>query len=61
MYMVTGFKFTALSAVKSNPHITKDFKVVGKYVGGTSVIYLFKSNDKKQYRTVLSETFVKKL
>jgi hypothetical protein len=55
MFMVTGFKFTALSAAKSNPHITKDFEVVGKYVTGTCVIYLFKSNDKKMYRTVLSE------
>jgi hypothetical protein len=55
MYMVTGFKFTALSAAKSNPHITKDYEVVEKYDAGKSVIYLFKSNDKKQYRTVLSE------
>lgn len=55
MFIVTGFRFTALSAAKSNPLITKDFEVVEKYDAGTYVIYLFKSNDKKLYRTVLAE------
>jgi hypothetical protein len=55
IFMVTGFKFTALSAAKSNPNITKDFELVEKYDAGTTVIYLFKSNEKKLYRTVLSE------
>ena len=55
MFMVTGYRFTALSAAKSNSFITKDYKVIEKYNTGSPEIFLFKSDIKKAYRTVLSE------
>jgi len=53
--MVAGYRFTALSAAKSNSFVTNDFKLIEKYDTGSSAIFLFKSDAKKEYRTVLSE------
>lgn len=55
IFMVTGYRITALSAAKSNSFVTKDYKVIERYNTGSSEIFLFNSDVKKEYRTVLSE------
>lgn len=52
---IDGYRFTAVSAAKGNSFVTKDFELVEKLDAGSSVIFLFKSDEKKLYRTVLSE------
>jgi hypothetical protein len=55
IFQITGYRFTALSAAKSNSFVSKDFKVIEKFYAGPSAIFLFKSDEKELYRTVLSE------
>jgi hypothetical protein len=53
--IITGYRFTALSAAKSNSFVSRDFEVIEKYDTGSSVIFLFKSDEKELFLTVLSE------
>ena len=50
-----GYRFTALSAAKSNTFISKDAELMGQYDMGSSVLFLFKSDEEERYQTVLSE------
>ena len=50
-----GYRFTALSAAKSNTFISNDAELMGQYDIGSSVLFLFKSDEEERYQTVLSE------
>lgn len=51
----SGYRFTALSAAKSNTFLSKDAKLMEQHEIGSSSIFLFKSDKDQLYRTVLSE------
>lgn len=54
-FFISGYRFTALNAAKSNPLLSKDAKLMEKHNIGSSDIFLFKSDKKQLYQTVLSE------
>ncbi|ENH96919.1 hypothetical protein J416_08412 [Gracilibacillus halophilus YIM-C55.5] len=51
----SGYRFTAFSAAKSHDFLPVDADVVEQHDIGSSVIYLFKSDEEEMYHTVLSE------
>lgn len=55
IFVMSGYRFTALSAAKSNTFLSKDAELMEQYDTGSSVIFLFKSDEQKIYQTVLSE------
>ena len=55
IYFLGGYRFTALSAAKSNVYLPKDAQLMEQYDSDSSVIFLFKSDKEKMYRTVLAE------
>ena len=50
--MSGGYRFTPLAAAKANSFVTNDYELVGQYKNDSSIFYLFKSDEKHQYRTV---------
>lgn len=52
---LSGYRFTALSAAKSNVFLPEDAELMEQYDSGSSVIFLFKSDKEKMYHTVLAE------
>jgi hypothetical protein len=55
IFFISGYRFTALSAAKSNDFLSKDAKLIEQYDTDSSVIFLFKSDEAEMYQTVLSE------
>lgn len=55
IFLISGYRLTALSAAKSNDFLLKDAELMEQYHTGSSVIFLFKSDKKEIYQTVLSE------
>lgn len=55
IFFISGYRFTALSAAKSNSFLQKDAHMIEEYNTGSSVIFLFKSDEEELYQTVLSE------
>ncbi|MFS1519540.1 hypothetical protein V1503_24235 [Bacillus sp. SCS-151] len=55
IFFISGHRFTALSAAKSNSSLSKDAELLGEYEIGSSVIFLFKSDKEQLYRTVLTQ------
>ncbi|MGV2942004.1 hypothetical protein AB5I83_20550 [Mesobacillus sp. LC4] len=55
IFIISGYRFTALSSAKSNSFLSKDAELMEKYDTGTSVIFLFKSDKEEMYQTVHSE------
>jgi hypothetical protein len=54
MFFISGYRFTPLSAAKNNAFVEKDAEMIAEYKLGSSFIYLFKSEQEKMYRTVLT-------
>lgn len=52
---ITGYRFTAFSAAKSNSFVTRKDHLIGHYQFGNAQIFLFKNDNKKIYQTVLSK------
>ena len=52
VFIFGGYRFTPLAAAKANSFVTKDYELVGEYKNGSSIFYLFKSDEKQEYRTV---------
>lgn len=52
---ISGYRFTALSAAKNNAFLSKDAELMEQYDTGSSVIFLFKSDEEEIYHTLLSE------
>ncbi|ALC85335.1 hypothetical protein AM499_05540 [Bacillus sp. FJAT-22090] len=57
LFIISGYRFTALSAAKGNSILSKDAELVEEYDIGKSTIFLFKSNNEEIFQTVLSEKF----
>ncbi|WP_019244608.1 MULTISPECIES: hypothetical protein [Bacillus] len=55
IFFINGYRFTSLSAAKSNTSLAKDAELMEQYDTGSSVIFLFKSDGEEIYQTVLSE------
>lgn len=55
VFIVSGYRFSAKNAAKSNPYITKNYQLFASYKTGPFGIFLFKSNVNRMYRTVLSQ------
>ncbi|MDN4608131.1 hypothetical protein [Sporosarcina highlanderae] len=55
IFIIVGYRFTALSAAKSHTFLSKDAELMEQYDMGSTVLFLFKSDEEKRYRTVLSE------
>ncbi|RHW43317.1 hypothetical protein D1B31_01210 [Neobacillus notoginsengisoli] len=55
IYFISGYRFTALSAAKSNAFLSKDAELMEEYDTGSSAVFLFKNDEEKIYQTVLSE------
>lgn len=55
LFFISGYKFASFSAAKANAFLLKDAEMIEEYKTGSSVIYLFKSEEEKLYQTVLSE------
>lgn len=55
IFFISGYKLTSFSAAKANAFLPKDAELVEEYNTGSSVIFLFKSEEEKLYQTVLSE------
>ena len=55
IFFISGNRLNALSAAKSNTFLAKDAELMEKYDTGSSVIFLFKSDEQKIYQTVLTE------
>lgn len=55
IFYISGYRFTALSAAKSHSFLSKDAELVEQFDTGSSVLFLFKSDEEKLYRTVRSE------
>lgn len=55
IFFFSGYRFTALSAAKNNAFLSKDAELIEQYETGSSVIFLFRSDDEELYHTVLSE------
>ncbi|WOV88769.1 hypothetical protein QWT69_06585 [Sporosarcina oncorhynchi] len=55
IFFINGYRFTALSAAKSNSFLSKDASLVERNDANSSVIFLFKSDRDEIYQTVLSE------
>ncbi|MGM0844949.1 MAG: hypothetical protein ACQEUT_08225 [Bacillota bacterium] len=55
IFFINGYRFTALSAAKSNSFLADDAELLEKYDSGSSVIFLFKSDEEEIYQTVHSE------
>lgn len=52
---INGYGFTPLGAAKGNYFLSSDAELMEKYDTGSSVIFLFKSDEDKKYQTVLAE------
>nr|WP_106779267.1 hypothetical protein [Lysinibacillus timonensis] len=52
---ISGYRFSALSAAKSNAFLSEDAELMEQYNIGSSVIFLFNSDLDQVYQTVLSE------
>ncbi|WP_449539743.1 hypothetical protein [Ferdinandcohnia sp. Marseille-Q9671] len=55
IFFISGYRFTAFSAAKSNDFLSKDAELMEQYKIGASVIFLFKDDEEEIYQTVLSE------
>ncbi|WP_252504015.1 hypothetical protein [Sporosarcina sp. Marseille-Q4943] len=55
IFFISGYRFTALSAAKSNSFLPKDAELVEQYDTGSSVIFLFNIDEEERYQTVLVE------
>lgn len=55
IFFISGYRFTVLSAAKSNVFLPKDAELMEEYDTGSSVISLFRSDEEKIYQTILSE------
>ena len=54
IFIVLGYRFTPSSAAKSNAFVSNDYELIEQYKVGPDVIFLFKSDEKKEYRTVVA-------
>lgn len=52
---VNGYRFTPESAAESSGGLTKDFERIDTHEIGSDTVVLYKSDAKKEYRTVLAE------
>ncbi|WP_097074064.1 hypothetical protein [Ureibacillus xyleni] len=50
-YFLEGYRFTPFAAAKANGFVTDDYELVEK-IEEDSIFYLFKSDEKQEYRTV---------
>ncbi|WP_432360670.1 hypothetical protein [Sporosarcina sp. UB5] len=55
IFYISGYRFTALSAAKSNSFLPKNAELMDQYETGSSVIFLFNIAEEERYQTVLSE------
>ncbi|MBE4909801.1 hypothetical protein IMZ08_17340 [Bacillus luteolus] len=55
LVILSGYRFSALSAAKSNAFLPADAELLEQHDIGSSVIFIFKSDKEKKYRTVLAE------
>lgn len=55
IFFVSGYRFTSISAAKANAFLLKDAVMIEEYNTGSSVIFLFKSDEEKLYQSLLSE------
>lgn len=55
IFYISGYRFTAFSAAKSHSFLSKDAELVEQFDTGSSVLFLFKSDEEQLYRTVLSK------
>ncbi|MBM6619605.1 hypothetical protein [Bacillus suaedaesalsae] len=55
--MISGYRFTALSAANANSFLSNDAELMEEYTTSSYKIFLFKSDIDKQYQSVLSEKF----
>ncbi|WP_338653319.1 hypothetical protein [Lysinibacillus sp. Y5S-8] len=53
LLLLGGYRLTALSAVKANFFMTPEYKIVEKIQEENDIFYLFKSDKKEIYQTVL--------
>lgn len=52
VFIFSGYRFTPLAAAKANSFVTREYEVIGEYKNDSSIFYLFKNDDKQEYRTV---------
>ena len=52
---INGYRFTAIGAAKSHSFLPKDAELVEQFDTGSSVLFLFKSDEEEVYYTVLTE------
>ncbi|MFJ7973658.1 hypothetical protein [Psychrobacillus sp. NPDC096389] len=57
LFIFNGYRFTALSAAKGNPLLSKDAELVEAYDTGKSTIFLFKNDNEEIFQTVLTEKY----
>ncbi|MFS0688995.1 hypothetical protein AB1K89_07120 [Sporosarcina sp. 179-K 8C2 HS] len=55
IFFLSGYRFTALSAAKSNSHLPKDAELMEQYETDSFGIFLFNIAEEERYQTVLSE------
>lgn len=55
IFFLSEYRFTALSAAKNNAFLSKDAELIEHYDTGSSVVFLFKSDEEEMYHTLLSE------
>ncbi|RIW32007.1 hypothetical protein D3H55_14095 [Bacillus salacetis] len=55
VFFISGYRFTAFSAAKSNSFLSKDAELVERYDADSSVIFLFKSDQEEMYQTIHTE------
>ncbi|QOR67326.1 hypothetical protein IM538_04080 [Cytobacillus suaedae] len=55
IFMISGYRFTALSAAKSHAFLPADAELLEQHDTGSSVIVIFKSDKEEKYRTLLAE------
>lgn len=55
IFLISGYRFTALSAAQNHAFLSKDAELMEQYNTGSSTIFLFKSDEEETYHTVLSE------
>lgn len=57
LFIFSGYRFTALSAAKENPFLSKDAELVEAYDAGNSTKFLFKNDSEEIFQTVLTEKY----
>ncbi len=55
LIFLSGYRFTALSAANNHAFLSSDAELIDQYKIGSSGIFIFKSEEENEYRTVMTE------